>query len=430
MNTFCYIFIYIFEQFVSYFYFNNRFEKKRNNWQIRIAFFLSFSIQFSFNLFHLPVVNLISFFLCNYLIAMLCFKTTLKQCFFHAILLVGLMLTTELIVMYAYSAITKTNLLEYDNNPISILLQTLTTKALYFLVVYILSQIGVKKERAETKSDNLLLFYPIASIIIIYSFHMILLNLEIDETIYVLFAVIAFVLLFSNVFVFFIHEQTKVTLEQNAEYRLELQKNEINQEYFKELERQYDLSSLLLHDMKKHFNVIIGLAKENDNDRIMDYLSSICDGYEVYSIRKYSNNKLINVILSRYFNLCQESDIDFSTDIRNVDFSFMSESDLTALLNNLLENAYESACTSSSRFLHLSIDEKQERFILIQSSNSCDVAPQKKNNYFLTSKTDKKHHGYGLKSIQRIVNRYEGYLRFEFNEENHSFRVSVFLKSH
>ena len=39
----------------------------------------------------------------------------------------------------------------------------------------------------------------------------------------------------------------------------------------------------------------------------------------------------------------------FETDIRNVDFSFMDESNLTALLDNLLENAFEAAKTIQKR---------------------------------------------------------------------------------
>lgn len=54
----------------------------------------------------------------------------------------------------------------------------------------------------------------------------------------------------------------------------------------------------------------------------------------------------MNVIVSRYAQLCNDNNINLIVDIRNIDFSFITDSDLTALLDNLLENAYEAAKSS------------------------------------------------------------------------------------
>ena len=49
--------------------------------------------------------------------------------------------------------------------------------------------------------------------------------------------------------------------------------------------------------------------------------------------------------------------------------------------------------------------------------------PAKSGHTFLTSKQDKSLHGYGLKSVERIVTRYDGDLAYEM--EDGMFVVSI-----
>ena len=77
---------------------------------------------------------------------------------------------------------------------------------------------------------------------------------------------------------------------------------------------------------------------QNDNSKAIEYIDSIYDGYDIKQIKKYSNNKLINVIVSRYAQLCYNNNIEFSADIRDVNFSFIKDSEITALFDNLFEN--------------------------------------------------------------------------------------------
>lgn len=102
----------------------------------------------------------------------------------------------------------------------------------------------------------------------------------------------------------------------NTELELEKQKLHINEEYYIELEKQYDSSNILIHDIKKCLGNIKGLLLQNDNSKAIEYIDSIYDGYDIKQIKKYSNNKLINVIVSRYAQLCYNNNIEFSADNR------------------------------------------------------------------------------------------------------------------
>lgn len=426
MNTVCYLAIYVFEQFISYMYFNNKYKSNKKPYILIMCFFASFLIQFSLNFLAVPMLNLLSFFVCNFIISKVCFDVNIKSTVFSVVLLAGLMLTTELLVMFSFSALSDNGILNYTDNPYSMLFQTIATKSLYFFAVYFLSRYSSKDRLVKKSGDFSLLFLPMVSIATSVIFNQLIQTLELDNSVYISFAAISFVLLFSNVLVFIIHEKVVSALLQ---YQLELQKGEINRRYYNELERQQENSNILIHDIKKHLTVIKKLAQDDECYSVEKYINSVYEDNGIQELKQYSSNKLINVIVSRYVDLCRRENIDITVDIRNVDFSFISESELTALFDNLLENAYEAAKSSEHHYINVSVDKKNEQYIIFYIVNSCDVSPNINGKSFITSKKDKSYHGFGLKSINKIAKKYQGNAEFRYDEMSKSFISSVLLKA-
>ena len=126
--------------------------------------------------------------------------------------------------------------------------------------------------------------------------------------------------------------------------------------------------------------------------------------------------------------LCYESNIDFFADIRNIDFSFIKDSEITALFDNLFENAFEAAQKSFEKFLKIEIDYKNENYIFIKISNSTSNKPYFQKGLPITTKENKKHHGIGTKSISRIVKKHNGNLEYNYIENKNIFVTSILLK--
>lgn len=431
MTTFCYIFIFAFEQFIAYLYFNNKFEIKRNERFILISYIVSFVLQYLINLTNIQYLNIVSFLLFNIAIVYICFEANWKQIIFNTLLLCGIMMTTEVIVMYAITSILNINFLEYSDNELIIFFETAASKMLYFLVSYIISKLSFKEYSKKKVNDIawILFVLPLISIITIICFGYFSINLVVSQTINVIFSIISLLLLSSNMIVFFVHEKMITILTENTELLLEKQKEEINNEYYMELEKQYNSSNILIHDTKRCLLNIRELSVEKDTERIIQYIDSIYNGYEIKTLKQYSNNKLVNVIVSRYAQLYENEKFDFSVDIRNVDFSFISDSDITALLDNLLENAYEAAKTSKNKIVDLTIDKQNEKYILIKLSNSSDTNPKIVNDTIETTKNDGGVHGIGIKSIMRIVKRYSGNLEWNFDDNLNLFTTTIILES-
>lgn len=432
MNTICYLFIFIFEQFISYLYFKSKYEFKRKTWIIFICYFISFIVQYTTNLFNSPYLNLLSFFVCNLSIVLICFSSTLKQSLFDVVLLEGIMITTEVVIMYLFSSILEIDLLECKNNELIIFLETAATKILYFIIAYIISRFSKKADkykRVINKYSVLLFLMPVSSILVISSYAYLSFNYNVNKTTNFLFTFSSLIMLISNIIIFIIHERIIDVLIKNTELELEKQKSHINEEYYIELEKQYDSSNILIHDIKKCLGNIKGLLLQNDNSKAIEYIDSIYDGYDIKQIKKYSNNKLINVIVSRYAQLCYNNNIEFSADIRDVNFSFIKDSEITALFDNLFENAFEATKKCPNKFINIEVDYRNENYIFIKMLNSINNKPLFQNGLPITTKKDKKGHGIGIKSILKIVKKYHGNLDYNYVENENIFITTILLKS-
>jgi len=99
-----------------------------------------------------------------------------------------------------------------------------------------------------------------------------------------------------------------------------------------------------------------------------------------------------------------------------------------ALFGNILSNAYEAAkrCEENSeKYIELVVKRKHET-TLIKCVNSCAVPPKIIGGNFISIKknSDRKH-GYGMKSIDKIVNKYHGSHIEQFDENE--FKISILL---
>lgn len=421
---------YIFEALISLFFFGKKFEKRFHIGIILLAFSLSALIQFGLNFAGIQVLNLVSFIICNFILCLICYKTKVMQAIFSTLLLAAAMLITEITIMYVSSLLFGIAVLEYTTNELVLFLQSGSSKLLYFLTVYLLAKLSTKEERNDLGSAKsfLLLLLPISSIAILLGIFKAAINYQFDKSIYVVLIVSTILLMYANIAVFWVHESLIKTQRENTELQLQAQKAELDTEYYTLLQNQYENSNILIHDIKRHLLSIKDLADENDCDGIEHYIDNLYSEYEVKNIKKYSNHKLVNAIINRYVKVFADSGITFNCDIRNIDFSFIDDNDLTSLLDNLLENALEASRDSEEKKVELQITPTNVNYISLSLSNTCSVAPNIKNGKLITTKKKSAPHGYGIKSIKRIADKYDGNVSFDYENETQLFHICIVMR--
>ena len=86
------------------------------------------------------------------------------------------------------------------------------------------------------------------------------------------------------------------------------------------------------------------------------------------------------------------------------------DSETCSLLGNLLDNAIE-ACMrmddNADKWISVKI-ENQKQLLFIKIENSVNEAPVMEKGRPVSVKRDKMRHGYGLKNVERILNKYDG----------------------
>lgn len=94
----------------------------------------------------------------------------------------------------------------------------------------------------------------------------------------------------------------------------------------------------------------------------------------------------------------------------------MDDVDLCILLGNLLDNCIEAVEKVNNRFIELIIDKNND-VVFINLRNTFDLNSLKyENGEYISSKTDGKNHGIGMKNIENIINKYNGNIVIDINE--------------
>lgn len=425
------ILTYLFEALISLLFFSKKFEKRFHTGIILFAFAVSALVQFGINSVGIQVLNLVSFVICNYLLCLICYQTKFTQALFSTFILTAAMLITEIVIMYVSSLLFGIEVLEYTTNELVLLLQSSSSKILYFLSVYLFAKLSAKEERNDLGSAKsfFLLLLPITSIAILLGIFKAAISNQFDNSVFIILIISTVLLMYANIAVFWVHESLIKTQRKNTELQLQAQKAELDTEYYTLLQNQYENSNILIHDIKRHLLSIKDLADENDCDGIEHYIDNLYSEYEVKNIKKYSNHKLVNAIINRYAKVFSDSGITFNCDIRNIDFSFIADNDLTSLLDNLLENALEASRDSEEKKVELQITPTNVNYISLTLNNSCSTAPNIKNGKLITTKKKSAPHGYGIKSIKRIADKYNGDVSFDYDNKTQVFHIRIVIKN-
>lgn len=88
------------------------------------------------------------------------------------------------------------------------------------------------------------------------------------------------------------------------------------------------------------------------------------------------------------------------------------------------------AADCSNSYIELKVNRKPNTpYVILTMVNSCMENPYTPDGILVSLKQDKSRHGYGMKSIQRIVIRYHGDLKSYYQNEDHTFHTILTLQT-
>lgn len=426
----CYIISYLLEGFILWHYCFNMFQSKYTHSKEFFSVFLLYLCLLLPGSQENMFLNMISFFLVNFIYIFLLFETKWYSALFHAAVTASIMGLSEIFIIgiisdLAYDFYNKDTLFQR----ISILLPF--SKLLYFVVLQIIIQLfGKFKENlvrtSAGKGTYFLICIPLITFWIIITLASFCITTQLNPFMEGMVAVSALLLLIINLLVFSIYRYNQQKEAEAVELQLQLQKEFDSVEYYKMLLQEHENQSILIHDIKKHLQSLSMLNEQNERDKIANYIECIIHSSALQNSVRVCDHELLNAILCRYQHNCHEKSVSFRTDIRSGCVDFMSDNDLTVLFCNLLDNGLEAASLLPDSFIELNVGRKSgTSLIVLTMINSCRVNPFSPSGRLITTKQNRKMHGFGLKSIKRIVEKYHGEMKLYYEEESHTFHTII-----
>ena len=226
------------------------------------------------------------------------------------------------------------------------------------------------------------------------------------------------VLLFVNIMIVFYVEALRKNEKEKYLAELTEQHYHLQIEYYQQLLEKQQETKDLWHDIKKYTAAMQAVAAQNDSEQLRQIAQAAADAYERVKDISAVGNPVVDALLNQYLRSAKENQIQVLLDITIPEVLAISTLLLSVVIGNTFDNAIE-AC-------RLINPEKRE--ILLQLRKQNRILFDSIENPYIDAVTQLrvgKHHGYGLKNVERAVNQNNG--NFQLEKVDGNFIVQIRL---
>ena len=394
------------------------FDKKSCNLKIKNIACLGYFISLGVIIFitRLPIIMLIINILFLFIIS-LSYKSSFQQKIFSISFVYSIVLIIELISSVSFGFFELSGIEDSTFNSVSVLI---FTRIVTLVIVYLISRYknSLKKEYNIPKIYYLAFFIVLFGTLYLFIFGLDNKNITINHIM-----ISGAVLILVNTTMIIVDEKIYNSIIITNEKKILEQKNEALENQMEIINQSSENIRLLKHDFKNHLIMLANLYKSNKSDEIENYIHNLLGSIEKETFAN-SKNFVIDSILNFKLRSINNSNIKLSLDI-NVPITVdILACDLTTILGNLLDNAITACEKSKEKILNIKISSKMGNLIIL-ISNSYDGKIINENGEIKTTKIYKSGHGLGIKSIQNILEKYDGEMRINYNSDTFSTSIII-----
>jgi sensor histidine kinase regulating citrate/malate metabolism len=187
--------------------------------------------------------------------------------------------------------------------------------------------------------------------------------------------------------------------------------------HMEEVEHMYRLTRGWRHDLKSHLQTMKAYIYLKEYDKLDHFLNELDTDLETLDHVVKTGNVAMDTVLNSKLSLARSQNIHVEAKAIIPGELRISSVDLSVIVGNLMDNAME-ACMKmedeSQRILRVYIDVlKGQLYIYVM--NSVNERPKRMGRLYQTTKNSREH-GFGLLRIDKVVEKYHGYLDRQ-NEE-------------
>ncbi len=217
-----------------------------------------------------------------------------------------------------------------------------------------------------------------------------------------------------------------------SENQIRQMKLEMLEGNYHALQAVYRERATLVHDMRNHLRVIGEMLETEERERAKAYIWELTDCMMCGESIAYTNHEALDLVLTMKFQEAREAGIEVCWQCDDMSGLALTFVEVCALFSNLLDNAIEAnkKCpVEAGRRIDFSCKRKEE-MLAVTVSNPVAEEPERRRSGELvlaTTKQERALHGFGIPSIQNVLDHHSGYMKTEVKD--HTFRSVIYLSA-
>lgn len=225
---------------------------------------------------------------------------------------------------------------------------------------------------------------------------------------------------------FYMYDSLALSYSEKARLSVLEKENELYSKQCKLMQKSTEDLQSFRHDLSNQFAVVLELMERKKYDLAQSQIATFTTQLNYSMIYSTTGNTVIDGLINYKLQCAVNDHIKVISDIVLPYDLYINTIDIVTILGNLLDNAISALqeIPESDRKLTLKIVYSKDRLI-IHMSNPYKGEIQYQNGEIITSKQDNANHGFGLKNVEKTVDKYDGYL--EINTISGIFNVDILL---
>lgn len=395
------------------------YEDRKNIRLLEIA--VCSTVIFLINSLNLPTVNLFCVPLMYIFFVWLMFRIELKYNFLYVLFYYVILAVTEFTFHHIYT------LLEIDVSKayFSMVLFLIIQKIFEFAVVQMIK----KRHKGPYESGSFqylkyLFILPIASLVLLNGF---LLPKQYSGS-YLLICFGGVLLILSNVVGFSTVEKLLNAERVAKDAELLALKTKLERSHYQRMEEMNQDYAENIHEMSRVIRIMEQLACTEDHGAVKGAMEKVSQMGKTSVKQCYISDQITNAIFIEREKNAMDKGVDYQVDIQSgIDVSFIDDLDKISMFGNLLDNALEAAEECKEGYVFVSLYKGNEALVILRIENNFKIRPHKIGEKYFTTKIEKKKHGFGLKKVEELSEKYGGILNCY--EEGDTFVAVLMLSS-
>lgn len=406
--------LYVIYRFMVIFFDNHMINKNKTVIAYIVRYVLTAVAMLAFSY---PILNVIIGWGSLLLIA-ICYKSTISKKIIVPVMIYMCMFFAEAIIaaLIGFSGFYLFEKSEFANSFMSILMEIL-----FWIITVILAKFkNVKVNMPVPK-----LFIVAIIIVPVTSIFLEALIFQQENVNRIVVAISLVFLLASNFIMIYVYDSLSKLFEERTQAEIVRREKNYYHNQSELLQKNYEELRQFRHDIKNRILVIKQMLDKNETERIYEYISHMMEILNNTKVYSQSGNvvvdSIINYKLSKAENLGSEvkANIGIPTQIN------IEDDDIVIVLGNLLDNAIEAVeRVEDNKYIEVNIEYNKD-CVFVAVKNSYDNVINIVNGKIKTRKNDKVLHGIGLKSVETTVEKYNGVIHYEHDQNE--FVASVIL---